>query len=92
MIMTFTTSMTFSTHIVMNDIDRSDDKFDKELDFDNSDDELSESDDSDSRLSKSNNKTLITSCMRLSPLTDMMREEYDTLNNLIEAMQDHADN
>ena len=89
--MIFTTSITFFTHVIMNDINRSDDKSDKELSFNNDDDKLDESDNSDDKLSGSDNETLITSYMRLSSPTDMIREEYDTLNNLIRAMQDHAD-
>ena len=84
--------MTFSTCIIMNNINRSNDKSDKELDFDNNNNKLNRSDDSYDELSKSDNKTLITSYMRLSSLTDIMREEYNTLNNLIRVMQDHADN
>ena len=76
----------------MNDINRSDDKFDEELNFNNDNNKLNKSDDSDDELDESDNKTLITSYMRLSSPTDMMREEYDTLDNLIKTMQDHADN
>ena len=78
--------MTFSTCVVINDINRSDDKSDEELDFDNSDDELDKSDDDNDRLSGSDNEALITLHMGLLSPTDMMREEYDTLNNLIRAM------
>ena len=89
--MIFTTFMTFFTRVVMNDINRSNDESDKELDFDNSNDELSGSDDNNDRLSESDNKTSITLHMRLLSPTDMMREEYNTLNNLIRVMQDHSD-
>ena len=84
--------MTFFTPVVMNDINWSDNESNKELNFDNNNNELSESDDNNGELSEFDNKTLITSHMRLSSPTDMMREEYDTLDNLIKTMQDHADN